>query len=84
VDYLNICKIRKAAGAHLVVKDGEDAVTVLIMPGEYVHERVPIQSERFQGVIVPIPNGSMAVVTKKGEPLTEIESRVRANVRFSF
>ncbi|MCR4301894.1 MAG: DUF3379 domain-containing protein [Sulfuricaulis sp.] len=82
VDYLGICKIRKEKGGHLVIDGAKGPVTILLIPGEYVANRVSVRNERFHGVILPAHAGSLAIVGEHGENLDILEQRIRETVTF--
>jgi len=74
INYAGACQIRKNNGVHMVVNTRSGPITVLFMPGEFVRERSQFQDKRFQGVILPTKQGSMAIV---GEDLQQIEQLER-------
>ena len=76
VNYAGTCQIRHREGVHLVLKGRVGPVTVLLMPGEHIARRDVIEDARFKGIIVPTPNGSMAILGESGEPLQDIELKV--------
>lgn len=78
VRYAGTCHIRRHDGAHLVVQGQHGAVTVLLMPGEDIAHRRAVGDQRFHGVIVPTPNGSMAIVGERQEAIEYYEQRVRS------
>lgn len=82
VRFADLCPMRKGTGAHLVLAGQRGPVTVFLMPGEAVRERIALADERFVGRIVPTSNGSMAIVAESGEPLGSVERRLRSALRF--
>ena len=84
IHYAGSCRMRKYAGAHMVLEGDKGPVTVLLMPGEYVGDRTPVQDRRFSGIIVPVDNGSMAIVGERGEALGGIERRMRSATSVVF
>lgn len=78
VRYAGTCHMRKNEGAHLVVQGQRGAVTVLLMPGEDIGHRQTVSDQRFRGMIVPTPNGSMAIVGERQEPIEAYEQRIRS------
>ncbi|UCE88228.1 MAG: DUF3379 family protein [Pseudomonadota bacterium] len=83
VHYAGACTIRKYSGVHMVLQGEKGVVTVLFMPREHRLMRTPIMDRRFDGVIVPTPVGSMAIVGERGEPLGEIEQRIGQALNYS-
>ncbi|HEY5682233.1 MAG TPA: DUF3379 family protein [Sulfuricaulis sp.] len=82
VDYLSICQIRKANGGHIVIDGAKGPVTILMLPGEHVMDRIQFRNERFQGVIFPGQAGSLAIIGEHGEHLEEFVQRVCKTVKF--
>lgn len=80
VNYASIYYVRNHECGHLVITGAQGPVTVLLMPGVYSDGRQSLQTARFNGVIVPTANGSMAIVGEKGEALAEIEQRMRSAI----
>lgn len=82
VSYAGSCQIRHHKGVHLVLQGQLGPVTVLLMPGEQLSERDAIGDARFQGIMLPTPNGSMAILGESGEPLRRIEHRVLSSIEW--
>jgi Protein of unknown function (DUF3379) len=80
VSFAKICPIHDAEGVHLVVEGDEGPVTVMILPHETIHHEMTVRNERYEGVIVPRAIGSIAIVGYRGEPLDDVEARVRTAV----
>ena len=74
------CRIRRWDGVHLVLRGRAGGVTVLLMPQEYRREPERVSSRRFSGVILPTPNGSMAVIGEKSEPLEDAARRIQGAI----
>lgn len=69
-------------GLHLVVQGERGPVTLLLMPAQPVDGVLPLQAGEFQGVIMPLDHGSMAVVGNNGEPVMHLAERVRKSVHW--
>ena len=76
------CWIRKGKGVHLVVQGQQGAVTLLLMPGEYVNERQPLQTEQWAGMVVPEQWGSLAVLASAGEDAGAFVDLVEKNLHW--
>ena len=76
------CWIRKGRGVHMVVQGEKGAVTLLLMPGEYVDERQVLQVGGWSGTLVPERWGSLAVLTSAGENTDAFVDLVEKNVRW--
>lgn len=82
VNYAGNCPMPKRLGAHLVLQGVHGPVTVLVMSEKKIDSRKEFSDEYFHGIVVPIENGSMAIVGKKGEVLTDIEQRLQPIKRY--
>ena len=76
------CWIRKGKGLHMVLRGSEGAVTVLLMPGEYLDERRQLRSPRWSGTLLPEQWGSMAVLAEAGEDTVAIARLMERSVRW--
>lgn len=81
IHYAGACQIRRHQGAHLVVGSEQGPVTVLFMPGEFVDARKPLKDKRFQGVIVPVENGSMAILGEDPKEVGRLEREFVSQLR---
>ncbi len=68
---------------HLVIQGERGPVTILLMPEEKVSGAQLFGDDVIQGVILPVGNGSIAIVGGAGERLDEIQERVRNSVTWS-
>jgi Protein of unknown function (DUF3379) len=82
VNFAMPCDMRKSKGYHMVLQGETGPVTVLIMPGDYIEQRKMVADQRFQGVIVPTTNGSMAIVAETSRDLTHVEQRLKDSLQF--
>ena len=77
VRYAGICDIRRRPGAHLVFNGERGPVTVLLLPDEQLSQRAPLRAGNYEGVVLPVSGGSLAIVGLRGEPLEVMEQRLR-------
>ncbi len=68
VVYANSCFLRGRYMPHLVVSTPNGPVTVIVLPGEAVPQRVEFQDGRYSGVLLPVPGGGggIAVLARGG------------------
>lgn len=76
------CLMRQRNGVHLVLPGKKGAITAFFMPGEMTTDTLAVQSDRFQGRILPTAWGSIAVVGESGEALDGIGERLATAVKW--
>jgi hypothetical protein len=58
-------------------------VTILLMPDEAVAEAVPFSDARTRGIILPVGNGSVAILGERDEQLENIQNSILQSVMWS-
>jgi len=76
IHYAGTCKIRHSTGVHIVIEGNKAPLTVLLMPGEQVNERLTINDKDFKGIIIPVNHGSIAIIGDKQEDLNAFEKQI--------
>ena len=82
ITYARSCVINGRTVPHLVLQGAAGPITLLLLPDEHVDGAVPLHGEGINGVILPVGDGSIAIIGERGEPLDEIEQRVIDSVRW--
>lgn len=83
ITYAQSCIINGNNVPHLVIQGLRGPITILLMPQEKVSGRQSITGKSVNGVIWPFGDGSIAIVGEGGEPLEQIEEKVRNSVTWS-
>ena len=83
ITYAQTCVINGKKVPHLVIQGENGPVTVLLMPDEMVDGAVEIEGESINGVILPVGNGSIAIIGVDGERLEPIQESVMHSVTWS-
>ena len=83
ITYAQPCVINGKTVPHLVVQGEYGPVTILLMPDEKLAEVTPIDGENVKGVILPVGNGSIAIVGGRDEPLETIRKNVLNSVTWT-
>ena len=84
VTYARTCVINGKSVPHLVIKGESGPVTLLLMPDENVNSAVPLEGESINGVILPVGDGSIAIIGEREEDLSKIEKQVVDSVTWSI
>ena len=84
VTYASKCLMDDMLVAHFVVKDGDETYTLIVIP-QKIDRDLPFQTERWRGVIMPHPTGSLAVIastqTKSTPNFLQIAKRYGASIK---
>ena len=83
ITYAQPCVINGNTVPHLVVQGEYGPVTILLMPDEKLAEVTSIDGENVKGVILPVGNGSIAIVGGRDEPLETIRKNVLNSVTWT-
>lgn len=83
ITFAETCPINGDHVPHLVIQGEHGPVTILLMPNEKVSEAILLNDEDSHGVILPVGDGSIAIVGAKDERLEEIQKQVLQSVMWS-
>ena len=83
ITYANPCVINGKRVPHLVMQGQHGPVTILLMPEEKVDEATPLDGNAVHGVILPVGNGSIAIIGPREESLEPIQENVRASLTWT-
>ncbi len=84
VTYARSCVINGKTIPHLVIQGEKGPITLLLMPEEMVDGAMTVNGKGVNGVILPVGNGSIAIIGERDEPLTELEQRIINSVEWSI
>jgi hypothetical protein len=82
ITYAQSCWFRDHYVPHLVVQTAQGPVTVMILRNQQVSGRRTFHEAGMSGVIVPAPQGSMAVLTRGGASVDAVAKQVQQDVRW--
>lgn len=83
ITYAQTCVIRGHEVPHLVIQGAEGPVTILLMPEEELAQAEALSGEHVNGVILPVGNGSIAIIGEREERLETIQKEVLKSVTWS-
>ena len=83
ITYAQTCVINGRKVPHLVIQGERGPVTILLMPEETVAAPQELSGESINGVILPVGDGSIAILGERDERLDRIETQVLKSVRWS-
>jgi len=80
VTYIETCPFRGRQVAHIVIEGSTGPVTLLLLPHIAVAEAETFEEDGMQGTIVPVGDGSVAIIGSETEPLDAVEELVSSAV----
>ena len=83
ITYAQSCIINGHSVPHLVIQGEYGPVTILLMPDEMVSAPQTITGESVKGVILPVGDGSIAIIGEREESLDRITKKVLNSVTWS-
>lgn len=83
VTYAQTCIIDGRKVPHLVIQGERGPVTILLMPEQKVYGTQRIDGQSIDGVILPVGDGSIAIIGETGEDLERIRNNVKSSVTWS-
>ncbi len=84
ITYVMSCKINGREVPHLVMQGKKGPVTILLMPEEMVDMPIRLEGKSIEGVILPVGDGSIAIIGVRGERIDELKTRVTETVKWSI
>ncbi len=78
------CVINGNTVPHLVIQGEKGPVMILLMPDEKVSEAIPLEDEDSRGVILPVGDGSIAIVGGRDERLESLQRTVTESVTWGI
>jgi len=83
ITYAKSCEINGKTVPHLVIQGEFGPITILLMPEEKIAVAQTLDGDNVHGVLLPVGNGSIAIIGARDEPLERIEKSVLSSVAWS-
>jgi len=83
ITYAHSCVINGKTVPHLVIQGELGPITILLMPEEKIAAAQTLDGDNVHGVLLPVGNGSIAIIGARDEPLERIEKSVLSSVAWS-
>ena len=83
VTYAQACVINGKTVPHLVIQGQHGPVTILLMPEEKIAEAMPLDGANVSGLILPVGDGSIAIIGDREEELEPIRKDIEASVTWT-
>lgn len=76
ITFAETCPINGNRIPHLVLQGKTGPITILLLPDEKISETKRLEGESVHGVIVPVGDGSVAIIGTREEQLEEVQRKV--------
>jgi Protein of unknown function (DUF3379) len=83
ITYARTCVIDGHLVPHLVIQGAKGAITIILMPEEKVDKAIPLEGNTVEGVILPVGDGSIAIVGERGERLDDVRQKILKSVTWT-
>ena len=83
ITYAQSCSINGNDVPHLVIQGAKGPITILLMPEEKLAEAMTLDGVNVKGVILPVGNGSIAIIGDREEQLDQVKENVLNSVMWS-
>jgi anti-sigma factor RsiW len=83
ISYAQTCVINGRKVPHLVLQGERGPVTILLLPEESVEAPTRLEGEQVNGVILPVGDGSIAIIGEREERIDEIQQRILKSVTWT-
>lgn len=80
ITYARTCVIDGHLVPHLVIQGKKGAITIILMPEEKVTKAIPVEGKTVEGVILPVGDGSIAIIGERGERLDDVQQKILKSV----
>lgn len=80
ITFAEFCTINGKDVPHLVIQGERGPITILLMPHEKVTEATPLYGVNIRGVILPVGDGSIAIIGDREESLEDVQQNVLNSV----
>lgn len=83
ITYAQSCVINGKTVPHLVIQGEHGPITILLMPDEKLAESQSLDGVSVRGVILPVGDGSIAIIGDREEPLDRVQQIIVDSVNWS-
>jgi hypothetical protein len=80
ITYAETCPISGNDVPHLVIQGERGPITIMLLPDEKISAAIPLNDENSHGVILPVGDGSIAIVGSREEKLEEVQKHIVQSV----
>ncbi len=82
ITYAENCTINGKQVPHLVIQGVRGPITILLMPEEKISGAETLDGQSIHGVILPVGDGSIAIIGERDEPLDRVQQDILSSVEW--
>jgi len=82
MSYAGECVVNGQKGLHIVLQEAQGPVTVIVIPGQQLTALEAFQASGYQGELVPVKGGVVAIVAHNHEQVAQAHMRFFKAVKF--
>lgn len=83
MSYAGECVLKGQKGLHVVIQDRQGPVTIIVLPGQQLDSMVAFEASGYQGELVPVKGGVVAIVGNNLDHLAHAHMRFFKAVKFA-
>jgi hypothetical protein len=80
ITFAETCPISGYDVPHLVIQGEHGPITIMLLPNEKISAAISLNDENSHGVILPVGDGSIAIVGSRDEKLEEVQKKILQSV----
>lgn len=80
ITYAETCPIRGDDVPHLVIQGQHGPITIMLLPNQKIPAAISLNNVNSRGVILPVGDGSIAIVGSREEKLDEVQKQILQSV----
>lgn len=80
ITYAETCPINGKDVPHLIIQGQQGPITIMLLPDEKISEAISLNDENSHGVILPVGDGSIAIIGSRDEKLEEVQKQIVQSV----
>lgn len=80
ITYAETCPISGNDVPHLIIQGKHGPITIMLLPDEKISEVISLNDDNSHGVILPVGDGSIAIIGSRDEKLEEVQKQIVQSV----
>ena len=80
ITFAETCPIAGNDVPHLIIQGKTGPITIMLLPNEKISEAISLNDEDSHGVILPVGDGSIAIIGAREEKLEDVQEQILQSV----